>query len=227
MSVQYSDPTVVDTRYKRARQEWDARMGDALVRAHHWRLTAVIALIGMVISNAGAIYLGTKPKSVPYVIEIDQVGDAVFRGELGKEAGAFKPSDIQVQAQLRQFVRDVRSVSSDRRVTERWWREAVAMCAGRCGRLLDEYVRNGGNPMQRMQRETVTVDIIATVPISAGVMQIDWHEKTWDVTGNLERDTLWRGIFQTQQRTPTSVDELRDNPLGLFVTEFHWDEVSR
>jgi type IV secretory pathway TrbF-like protein len=134
---------------------------------------------------------------------------------------------VQVQAQLRQFVRNVRSVSSDRHVTERWWRDAVAMCAGRCGQLLDEYVRDGGNPMLRMQRETLTVEITATVPISAGVMQIDWREKARDVTGNLDRDTLWRGIFQTQQRTPTSVDELRDNPLGLFVTEFHWDEVSR
>src|SRR4051812_17397938 len=126
-SPDYADPTVVTTRYRRAAQEWDDRMGDALVRARNWRFVALVALAGMVLSNAGTLYLGTLPKSVPYIIELDGVGQATFRGELGRVATAGKPSDRQVQYQLRRFVQALRSVSSDARMTKQLWSEAMQM----------------------------------------------------------------------------------------------------
>lgn len=234
-TTQYADPTVladptpIETRYMRARQEWDTRMGDSIVRARNWRFVAFVSLLGMMLSIGGIIYLGSKPKSVPYVIEINTLGDATFRGELGIEASSFRPTDKHVQYQLRHFVQALRSVSSDGHVTEQLWREAMSMCTGRCGRMLDNYVNeNGGNPMKRMLKENVTVDVTAAVPLSGGnAWQIDWREKTWDTTGRLEREALWRGIFQVQIRPPASLDDMRANPLGLFVDEFNWDEVGQ
>lgn len=228
-TAQWADPTVVETRHMRARQEWDARQGDALVRARNWRFFALMSLFGMLLSIGGIIYLGTKPKSVPYVIAIDSLGDASFRGELGAEAAAFKPTDKHVQYQLRHFIQAVRSVSSDRRVTEQLWREAMSMCTGRCGRMLDSYVNEGGgNPVVRMAKENVTVDVVAAVPLPGGdAWQIDWREKNWDTTGRIEREAVWRGILHVLIRPPASLDDMRQNPLGLFVDELSWDEVSQ
>jgi type IV secretory pathway TrbF-like protein len=228
-TTQWADPTVVETRHMRARQEWDLRQGEALVRARNWRFFALVSLFGMLLSIGGIIYLGTKPKSVPYVIEIDQLGDATFRGELGVEAASFRPTDKHVQYQLRHFVQAVRSVSSDAHVTEQLWREAMSMCTGRCGHMLNSYVNDsGGNPMKRMAKENVTVDVVAAVPLSGGdAWQIDWREKNWDSTGRLEREALWRGILHVQIRPPASLDDMRQNPMGLFVDELSWDEVTQ
>jgi type IV secretion system protein TrbF len=227
-TTQWADPTVVETRHMRARQEWDSRNGDALVRARNWRFFALVALFGMVFSIGGNIYLGTRPKSVPYIIEIDDIGTAAFRGELGVEAASFRPTDKHVQFQLRHFVQAVRSVSSDARVTKQQWHEAMSMCTGRCGNMLDNYVNeSGGNPMKRMLKENVTVDVVAAVPLSGGdAWQIDWREKNWDATGRIEREALWRGIFHVQIRPPASLDDMRQNPMGLFVDELSWDEVT-
>lgn len=227
--AQWADPTVVETRHMRARQEWDARQGDALVRARNWRFFALVSLMGMVGAIGGLTYLGTLPKSVPYVIEINELGEATFRGELGVEAANFRPNDKHVQYQLRQFIQAVRSVSSDARVTEQLWREAMAMCTGRCGRMLETYVTDGGgNPMKRMANENVTVDVVAAVPLAGGdTWQIDWREKSWDKTGRVEREALWRGMLHVQIRPPASLDDMRHNPLGLFVDELSWDEVAQ
>lgn len=227
-ATEYADPTVVDTRYKRAKQEWDHRMGDSLVRARNWRFVAVGALIVLAFSIAGLIYLGTQPKSVPYVIEVDRLGEASFHGEIGREAVHFKPSEKHLQYQLRQFVQAVRSVSSDPKVTEKVWGEAVDMCSAQCGRMLDSYVKEGGgNPMARMLKEHVTVDVTAVVQITDGSWQVDWRERFWATNGTADHEELWRGIFTVKIRPPTTIEQMRKNPLGVFVDEFHWDEVSR
>jgi type IV secretion system protein VirB5 len=55
----------VDTRYHRARQEWDRRMGTALAQAYNWRLAALLALGLVFVALLGTIYLGAQPKAVP------------------------------------------------------------------------------------------------------------------------------------------------------------------
>jgi type IV secretory pathway TrbF-like protein len=59
-----------DNPYRRARQEWDDRMGSALTHARNWRIAAFVALGAVLLAIVGMIYLGRLPKAVPHVIEV-------------------------------------------------------------------------------------------------------------------------------------------------------------
>ena len=61
--------------YLAARREWDERYGDALARAHHWRLAAFAALALAAVAVFGLAYVGSLSKIKPYVVALDHLGD--------------------------------------------------------------------------------------------------------------------------------------------------------
>src|ERR1700722_1092349 len=63
--------------YLSARREWDERYGDAIARAHSWRVAAFGSLAVAAISELGLIYLGAQSEIKPYVIALDKLGDPV------------------------------------------------------------------------------------------------------------------------------------------------------
>jgi type IV secretion system protein VirB5 len=73
----------LDTPYHRARQEWDSRMGTAVVAAKNWRLACFGSLGLVLVAIGGMIYLGAKPKAVPHIIEVDALGAPAYVGPVG------------------------------------------------------------------------------------------------------------------------------------------------
>jgi type IV secretion system protein VirB5 len=91
--------------------------------------------------------------------------------------------------------------------------------------MLTTYVAGAGNPVKRAEQESVHIEIVADVQVSAGTWQVDWREKSWDLNGTFNHEVVWRGMFHVQLRPPTGMQELRQNPIGLYIDEFHWDRV--
>ena len=84
MTTQWQPDGPLDTPYRRARQEWDARMGSALVHAKNWRLATFASMAAVLVMAGGMIYLGALPKAVPHIIEVDRLGAAVYHGPVGQ-----------------------------------------------------------------------------------------------------------------------------------------------
>jgi len=213
----------LDTSYAQAWQEWDDRIGSARVQARNWRVVALLAVLGMLVSLWGLIYLGAQPKRVPYFVEIDRLGQASFPGNLGRNT--FSPNEMQLKFHLERFVRAVRSVSQDQAINEANIHDAYAMLTARGGTMLHAYLKGGGDPVKLAPTETRSVEIVSDVQVSDGVYQVDWRQKHWDPTGKLTRDALWRGMFQVQIRPASDVADIRKNPIGLFIDELHCDCV--
>ena len=74
MTTKWTPDGTLDTPYRRARQEWDARMGSAVVHAKNWRLATFASMSAVVLATGGMTYLGSLPKAVPHIIEVDRLG---------------------------------------------------------------------------------------------------------------------------------------------------------
>ncbi len=62
-SKKWSPAGELDTPYKRASQEWDDRIGSAVVQANNWRLATFATIVFVALpSICGMIYLGAQPK---------------------------------------------------------------------------------------------------------------------------------------------------------------------
>jgi type IV secretion system protein VirB5 len=213
----------LDTLHALARAEWDDRIGSARKQARNWRNIAFLAMLCAVLAVGGIVYHDGQPRRIPYYVEIDKLGQATFLGEQGRSA--FSPSETQLKFHLERFVQDVRSVSSDQQINTNRVHDAYAMLTQRAGEQLRAYFKAGGDPAARAATETVTTNTIADVQVSEGVYQIDWRERHWDPNGNLTLDTVWRGMFQVLVRQPSDIDDLRKNPIGVYIDQLHWDCV--
>lgn len=211
------------TPYVRARREWDARMGSAVIQAKNWRVAASVLAGLLTASLAGNIYLGRQPKLVPHVIEVDALGEVAYRGAAGEVA--FTPSEALVRHQLRRFIDHARTITSDKVVLKKNWIAIYKMLTATGSTLMTDWVRTS-DPFLRAQTETTAIEILSAVPLSAESWQIDWRETTWDKYGQPRgKPVVWRAMLKIVLTPPTTREQMIDNPLGLFVDEFHWDRV--
>jgi len=214
----------IETPYRKARQEWDLRMGAALVQARNWRLATLWALGLVLVSLVGVIYLGAQPKAVPHIVQIDRIGAPAYLGPIGQSLRDYKPSDASLKYHLRRFITATRSVSSDPAVMKQSWVDAYALITQPAANQLSGYAQQA-DPFKRAADQRVSVDLASIVQLSADTWQADWIEKTWDKAGNESGSTVWRGTFRVILRSPETEEQLAANPIGLFIDEFHWSKV--
>ena len=225
MTTQWSPDGPLDTPYRRARQEWDARMGSAVVHAKNWRLATFASMAAVVLMAGGIIYLGSLPKAVPHLIEVDRLGAAVYHGPVGQ--ADFVPSDAVVSYHLRRFITDTREISSDLAVLKSNWLDAYTLLTPRGGNMLSAFVEKPENdPFRRVADERVTVEILSCVRAAGDTWQIDWRESSWDKNGALlGAPVTWRAMLRTLLAPPKTAEAMKKNPIGLYIDELHWDKV--
>ena len=205
------------TPYQRAGQLWDERIGSARVQARNWRL---MAFGGLALSSAmtGAlIWQSLQSHVVPYVVEVDRLGEA--RAVTEAEAG-YRPTDPQIAWHLAKFVENVRSVSLDPVLMRRDWLSAYDFATQRGALFLGDYARSA-KPFVGIGDRTVSVQVTSVVRASDKSFQIKWTETAYE-RGSQSGLSHWTGILTVTMRTPTSADGLRKNPLGVFVDAVDW-----
>jgi type IV secretion system protein VirB5 len=225
MTTPWSPDGPLDTPYRRARQEWDARMGSALVHAKNWRLATFASMSAVFLATGGMIYLGALPKAVPHIIEVDRLGAASYHGPVGQ--ADYVPADAVITYHLRRFIEDTREISSDLAILKRNWLDAYTLLTPRGGRMLSAFVQKPENdPFRRAEDERVTVEVLSTVRVAGDTWQVDWRESSWDKNGApMGPPIVWRAMLRTLVQAPKTAEAMRANPIGLFIDELHWDKV--
>jgi type IV secretory pathway TrbF-like protein len=218
---------LAETRYVRARREWDARMGSAVVQARSWRVNSLVLATLLGGALLAIVYLGVQPKAVPHIIEVDALGAATYRGPVGESAASFTPNEALVRYQLRRFIELTRTISSDNVLLRRNWLDAYKMLTLTGNTMMTAWVKDN-DPFKRAQKETTAIEILSAVPLSKESWQIDWRETTWDKSGQVQgRPTVWRAMLKIVLQPPSTRQQMIDNPLGLFVDELHWDRIQQ
>jgi len=216
--------------YLDGRQAWNSHVDRAYAAQHTWQLLCVVCLLIALGAVGGMIYIGSKSKFVPYVIEVNKLGETVSVGP-AQVAG---PADPRVvRASLASFIASARLVTPD--VTLQ--REAVfrvyAMLHTKdpAAQQMNEWY-NGSkefSPFVQASKVTVTTDINSVLPISGNSWQVDWQETTRDRTGALAGQPVHMRAMLTVYLEPVSVtgDEaaIQRNPLGIYVNTYTWQEV--
>ncbi|NTW83968.1 MAG: type IV secretion system protein [Chlorobiaceae bacterium] len=217
----------LDTPYKRASQEWDMRIGDAVIQAKNWRLATLTILLFVAFpSVCGMIYLGSLPKMVPHIVEVAQDGGAYYRGVAGQQWGQYKPSDPSIKYHLHRFIMDTRMISSDAGVIKANWLDAFKLVSPKGANMLSAYVQKN-DPFIRSSRERVGIDFLSMVRISEDSWQVDWKESQWGIMGEPLGETNWRGIFKIILKQPETEKDLVSNPIGLYVDEYNIAQIVR
>jgi len=213
-----ADAASLETPYLSARREWNERYGDYIARARSWRWAAFSALAVALVLAVGLVWQGAQSKVVPYVVEVDRLGDAVAVARADRAA----PADVRViKAQLAAWIVDVRSVSSDPLAQKASLSRSYTMTAATATLFLNDYYRQH-SPFN--QNRTVAVSVDAVLPISKQTYQIQWSEDGRDLQGRNLATTHWLASVTVAFDPPTDERGVLSNPLGLYVTGISWTQ---
>lgn len=206
-----------DTPYARARQEWDARMGSAVLSARSWRAIA-FGCLGL----AGALgvsltMVALQKRTFVHVVEVSPEGQVM---NVRAADGRWSPSEAQVAYHLGRFVRLVRSLPTDGVVLRENWLEAYKFLTPQGAAHLTELARED-DPFLSLGRVGRTVHIRSIIARSDHSWEVSWVESATNATGTNDGQ-LYAGVFSVTTQPPRNADDIAANPLGLLISDFSW-----
>lgn len=206
-----------ETPYQRAGQLWDERIGSARVQARNWRIMAFGGLVLTAGLSSALVWQSMQSRVVPYVVEVDQLGEAQAVAPAAQE---YRPTDPQIAWHLGRFITNVRSISLDPILMRENWLSAYDFATPRGAIFLGEYAR-GATPFARVGERSVSVQVTSVVRASDRSFQVKWIESAYE-RGSLASASRWTAILTVKLKPPRSADTLRKNPLGLYVDAIDW-----
>lgn len=206
--------------YLAARQEWSERYGSYVKSASAWRTVGILSLGLAVIGVSYALYLSTQVKLVPYIVEVDKLGNTV--------SGGF-PQQIEyadtrvVRATLGNFVTSFRSITPDAVVQKQYIDRTYALLrtSDASTQKVNAWFR-GNSPFEKAVNATVAIEVNNIVALSNQTYQIDWTEYERDRKGKEVATRRFRGIATVSITSPQDEATIRLNPIGVYVTDFDW-----
>lgn len=215
----------VQTPYQRAGQEWDNRMGSAIVASKNWRLAWFFTFMMLGVAIAGLIYLGQQPKTIPHIVEIYQDGSNVYKGPVGQSWNNWTPKAIDVKFHLRRFLVNTREIIADPIVMKQRWYDVYALLTPAGAAEMTEWVRIN-NPMAKIDKQRAEIQILSMMMLSeANTWQCDWLETTKDAKGQELHKKKWRSVFLIKFEQPKNQTQMEKNPIGLYIDDFNWSEI--
>jgi type IV secretion system protein VirB5 len=209
--------------YLAARDEWNERYRDLIVAARNWRLLAVTSSVVALVAVLGLIVIGAKPKVIPYIVAVDNLGKVVSQGTAVQASVA---DDRLKRAALWSWVQDWRMVSSDATVEKNAIERVYAQIGNGTPaalRISDAY--RDGSPLKLAQAETVSVNVRALYASSKDSYEVEWTETIFDLKGEQIGTQNYKGVITISIHPPDDEGLARVNPLGIYVTNVSWSKV--
>ena len=212
------------TPYSVAKQEWDNRIGNAVIQAYNWRRISFVMSGAIIILLVGLIIVSRQPKYIPYVVE---VGDKSVTNIAKINNAKYIPHERQIKHYLIKFVEKIRTISSDKEVNKKWLFEAYSFLTPKTANKLDQYFINKDNDImyKLKEQQTVSVAINSFTAVSSNLYQIQWTEETHDLAGKLISKEQLVGFATIKIVSPVSEASILQNPLGIWITDFSWSKA--
>jgi type IV secretion system protein VirB5 len=75
------------------------------------------------------------------------------------------------------------------------------------------------------ENETISVTVNSVLSMSPDTWQAEWTEERFTIGGEKISTKHYRGIFSAAVATPSAMQEVLLNPLGIFITDFNFSEI--
>lgn len=213
-------PEPVETPYRRAQAEWDARMGSAVLSARSWRRIAFAGLAATALAVIGATAIALQQRTYVHVVEVDPQGQVLSVRAAERQ---WTPNEAQTAYHIGRFVRLVRSLPTDGVVLRENWLEAYRFLTPQAAAQLTEIARQD-DPFLSLGRVGRTVYIRSIIARSDNSYEVSWIERSTNGSGS-NTGEAYSGVFTVTTRPPRSADDIAVNPLGLLISDFSWSRV--
>lgn len=208
--------------YHAARWARDRHVEELENRIRYLRALAVLFAAVCAIAVHGAVTLARQSRIVPYIVEVDRLGQPLAYGRVEDMP---PPDERLVRGELARFVDAMRTVHTDPVAQNRMIDRGYAFTRAAARTYVDGYFsapRNNPHLLAREMIRLVSVRSVRRVAGSAGTWEVQWEEYEVPVRGGAALVRPWQGTLRTTLIPPEGEQELFVNPLGVYVTDLSW-----
>ncbi len=209
--------------YLDAKAEWLERYGDYISQKRNWQLAAFLCLLITLVCVFYVGYMGTQNKLIPYIIEVDKLGNI-------QKVGMVQNTNLKnpnvVKSSLNTFVYSWRTVWGEPEIQRKFILDAYNYVKPQSPAFMqiNDFYKNN-NPFERGTKEKAHVKIKSIVPQNINTWQVEWEEETKNLNQEKLSSVTWKGLFTIEQIEPTTEEEIRKNPLGIFIVDFNHAKI--
>jgi type IV secretion system protein VirB5 len=159
------------------------------------------------------VYALSLQKTVPVLVNVMPSGETQYLGSVAQNSAPQIP-EAAITYQIRKFVTNLRSVSTDSQVLYNNIDDCYSMITGSYQPIMTKFLRDA-SPFDLVGRIRRTVEIESILKITGSSYQVDWIESTVDTSANTA-GTRIRALV-TVKLLPTTEETIRKNPLGIYI----------
>ena len=227
MKKKVSEETAILSKdpFLAGRTEAAERYGHLARNAAQWRFISLIFIFLCIVCVFMIIRVSATRTVVPYIVQVDSHGYEIAIAPVA-------PSSIDarlVMARIARYVQSLKTVYSDTHAQTdlmNFIHQTTPANTPAETRYREFYLNN--NPMEIAKTYSVYVTVNTILPLSESKWQCEWTEQGLDIRNGVEifrRE--YRGIFDIAINTPTSMQGIMANPLGIFIIDFNFSEINR
>jgi type IV secretion system protein VirB5 len=194
---------------------------DKMKEAQLWRKTAFINIGLFVISLILFFVSVNQQKTVPVLINVMPSGESQFLGEV-RQSGAVQVPEASIHYEVRKFVHNLRSVSTDYQVVYANIDECFVMAASNYSPILRRFLL-ADSPFDLVGKLRRTVEIESVLNITGRSYQVNWTETVIESSSS-PKSAKMRAVVTVRLVTPTDAT-IKRNPLGIYIENFEMTEL--
>jgi len=209
---------------KAAKKSWDIWIHKIHGELFTWKIVAIITLIMLFITLGFSGYYFVRPKHLPYVIEVNEKGEASFKGHI--TPNSITIDNAMTRNYLIRFIKDIRTVSTDLVFYKQNLQDAYYLVTKGSGvQRLNEYY-NELNPLERAADGTLHIDIRfrSFDKLAESTWRVEWIE-FYRKDGKLFNTITKAGTFTYEQSSALTKEDAEKNPLGIYFSNFNIVDV--
>jgi type IV secretion system protein VirB5 len=212
--------------YHAARWARDRHVEELENKIRYLRGLAFILVAVCAIAVHGAVTLARQSKIVPYIVEVDRLGQPLAYGRVEDMPA---PDERLMRGEIARFVDAMRTVHTDPVAQNKLIDRGYAFTRSAARTYVDAYFsapRNNPHVLAREMIRLVSIRSVRRVAGSVNTWEVQWEEYEVPVRGGQATVRPWQGTLRTAVVPPDDERELFVNPLGVYVTDLSWTPLT-
>ena len=207
--------------YEKAKKEYLDNVMNQAKALNSWKMAFIFTFITMLISICYSFYLAQRSTLIPYVIEVDQTGNA--KGINPAYQINYNPTELSKEYFIRQLIYKSRTITLDNVTNGSFYSQNMYFLSDIAKEKYHIFLKQDGLTEKIKQGLTrkVTINSLNKIAGTTNSYQARWFEEIFDSNGEYNKTVNMLGTFILKVDQPITLEIAQFNPLGIIIDDYN------
>ena len=193
---------------------------DKTKEAQRWRQSSFFHVVLFVVALILFFVSISRQQIIPILVNVMPSGEAQYLGEV-RQNGGFTVPESAIYYQIRSFVHNLRSISTDYQILYSNIDDCFQMTTPSYTPIMRSMLLSA-SPFDLVGKMRRTIDIESVLHVTGRSYQVNWTETV--IESSSTKNTKMRAVVTIRLVVPTDAT-IKRNPLGIYIENFEMTEL--